>query len=115
MLTKWQLYWKDQLAGWYGMMLHEGQFLDPVMRDIEVFLSNSQELVSGTVTVKLSPGRFEVQGIESPHNLLSEKFGTYGEKQTGWNGIDVKGFARIQANQARIFYGVNGWKDPYNI
>jgi argininosuccinate synthase len=114
-LTKWQLYWKDQLAGWYGMMLHEGQFLDPVMRDIEVFLSNSQELVTGTVTVKLSPGRFEVQGIDSPHNLMSEKFGTYGEKQTGWNGIDVKGFARIQANQTRIFYGVNGWKDPYNI
>ncbi len=114
-LTKWQIYWKDQLANWYGMMLHEGQFLDPVMRDIETFLLNSQGLVKGTVHVKLAHKRFEILGIESPNNLMSERFGTYGEKQTGWNEIDVKGFAKIQANQTRIFYGVNGFKKPYNI
>jgi len=114
-LTKWQIYWKDQLANWYGMMLHEGQFLDPAMRDIETFLRNSQELVNGTVTLKLSAGHFDVMGIESPNNLMSEEFGTYGEKQTGWNGNDVKGYSRVQANPVRIFYAVNGFKEPYNL
>ncbi len=114
-LTKWQLHWKDQLANWYGMMLHEGLFLDPVMRDIETFLQNSQGLVSGTVHMKLSPRRFEVLGVDSRNNLMSAKFGSYGEKQTGWTGNDVKGFARIQSNQSRIFYAVNGLKGPYQI
>ncbi len=114
-LAKWQLYWKDQLADWYGMMLHEGHFLDPVMRDIEAFLLNSQGLVNGTVDVRLSPRHFEVLGVESPNNLMSDKFGTYGEKQTEWAGADVKGFSRIQSNQARIFYQVNGSDDTYTF
>ncbi|MEM6362343.1 MAG: argininosuccinate synthase domain-containing protein, partial [Bacteroidota bacterium] len=59
-LTKWQLYWKDQLAEWYGMMMHEGQYLDPVMRDIEAFLENTQQNVTGEVEVELHPYRFMV-------------------------------------------------------
>lgn len=106
-LTKWQQYWKEQLANWYGMLLHEGQFLDPVMRDIEVFLENTQQNVTGTVTVKLSPYRFEVVGIESDKDLMSSKFGQYGEMNNGWSGEDVKGFTKILANQTKIYNAVN--------
>lgn len=106
-LTKWQLYWKDQLSNWYGNWLHEGQMLDPTMRNIEKFLADTQETVSGKVFVTLQPYRFTVTGIESPHDLMSSKFGSYGEMNKGWSGDDVKGFAKIFGNQTAIFHKVN--------
>lgn len=106
-LTKWQQHWKEQLANWYGMLLHEGQFLDPVMRDIEVFLENTQKNVTGTVTVKLAPYRFEVVGITSDKDLMSSSFGQYGEMNNGWSGEDVKGFTKILANQSKIYNSIN--------
>ncbi len=107
-LTKWQLYWKDQLANWYGMLLHEGQFLDPVMRDIEAFLENSQARVTGTVSVLLAPYRFQVLGITSPYDLMAPEFASYGEMNPGWSAEEVRGFARILANQSRIYQAVGG-------
>ena len=106
-LTKWQLYWKDQLSAWYGNWLHEGQMLDPTMRNIEKFLADTQETVSGKVFVTLQPYRYTVTGVESPHDLMSSKFGSYGEMNKGWTGDDVKGFARIFGNQTAIFHKVN--------
>lgn len=106
-LTKWQLYWKDQLANWYGNWLHEGHLLDPTMRNIEKFFTDSQETVSGTVFATLHPYRFTLDGIDSPHDLMSSKFGSYGEMNTGWSGDDVKGFAKIFGNQTAIFHAVN--------
>jgi argininosuccinate synthase len=106
-LTKWQLYWKEQLSNWYGNWLHEGQFLDPLMRNIEKFLTDSQEKVSGTVFITLMPYRFQVNGIESPHDLMSAKFGSYGEMNNSWTGEDVKGFAKIFGNQVAIYHMVN--------
>lgn len=108
-LTKWQLYWKDQLAEWYGMMLHEGQYLDPVMRNIEGFMSDMQETVSGTVNIQLHPYRFEIQGISSPNDLMNAKFGDYGEMNKAWTGEDVKGFAKILSNQINIHQSVNSY------
>ena len=106
-LTKWQLYWKDQLSTWYGNWLHEGQMLDPTMRNIEKFLEDTQATVSGKVFVTLQPYRYTVTGIESPHDLMSSKFGSYGEMNKGFSGEDVKGFARIFGNQTSIFHKVN--------
>ncbi len=107
-LTKWQMYWKEQLGNWYGMLLHEGQYLEPVMRNVETFLADTQTNVSGKVKVKLMPYRFEIQGIESPHDLMSSKFGSYGEMNNAWSGEDVKGFTKIVGNQMKIYYQVNG-------
>jgi len=107
-LTKWQLSWKDQLASFYGNWLHEGQFHDPIMRDIEAFLQNSQQYVSGKVFVELHPYRFQVIGIESAHDLMSSKFGSYGEMNKAWTGDDVKGFSKIFGNQTMIWHKVNG-------
>jgi argininosuccinate synthase len=107
-LTKWQLYWKDQLAVWYGNLLHEGQFLDPVMRNVEKFLEDTQSNVSGTVTVGLAPYRFYVIGIQSPYDLMSSEFGSYGEMNNSWTGEDVKGFSKIFGNQTMIHHKVNG-------
>lgn len=106
-LTKWQLSWKDQISGFYGNYMHEGQMHDPVMRDIEAFLSSSQETVTGQVTVELHPYRFIVVGIESAHDLMSTKFGSYGEMNEGYTGDDVKGFAKIFGNQTIIWHKVN--------
>ncbi len=106
-LTKWQQYWKDQLGTWYGMLLHEGQFLDPVMRNIETFLADTQQTVSGTVQVRLQPYRFEVLGCKSEHDLMAAKFGTYGEMNRAWTGEDVKGFTKILGNASKIYYSVN--------
>ena len=106
-LTKWQLYWKDQLSTWYGNWLHEGQMLDPTMRNIEKFLEDTQATVTGKVFVTLQPHRFTVTGIESPHDLMSSKFGSYGEMNKGWSGDDVKGFAKIFGNQTTIYHKVN--------
>jgi argininosuccinate synthase len=106
-LTKWQLSWKDQLAQFYGNWLHEGQILDPVMRDIEAFLLQSQQTVTGDVFVQLMPYRFQVIGIESAHDLMSSKFGKYGEMNSGWSGEDVRGFSKIFGNQVAIWNAVN--------
>ncbi|MBX2840978.1 MAG: argininosuccinate synthase [Flammeovirgaceae bacterium] len=108
--TKWQLYWKEQLANWYGMMLHEGQYLDPVMRNIEKFLEDTQQNVTGKVKVKLSPYKFDVLGIDSPFDLMSAKFGSYGEMNLAWSGEDVKGFTKIISNQIKIYHQVNSDK-----
>lgn len=105
-LTKWQLTWKDQLAQFYGNWLHEGQILDPVMRDIESFLEHSQEHVTGNVFVQLMPYRFMVTGIESSYDLMSSKFGKYGEMNNGWSGEDVRGFSKIFGNQTMIYQQV---------
>jgi argininosuccinate synthase len=105
-LTKWQLGWKDQLAQFYGNWLHEGQILDPVMRDIEAYLRNSQEQVTGDVFIQLMPYRFQVIGIESPYDLMSSKFGKYGEMNTGWSGDDVRGFSKIFGNQTAIYHNI---------
>ncbi|MEN9684790.1 MAG: hypothetical protein RLZZ28_576 [Bacteroidota bacterium] len=105
-LTKWQLGWKDQLAQFYGNWLHEGQILDPVMRDIEAYLKNSQENVTGDVFVQLYPHRFQVNGIESKYDLMSSKFGKYGEMNSGWTGDDVRGFSKIFGNQTGIYHHI---------
>ena len=106
-LTKWQLQWKDSLAQFYGNWLHEGQILDPVMRDIEAFLLRSQQNVTGKVFVQLIPYRFQIIGIESEFDLMSSKFGKYGEMNTGFTGQDVRGFSRIFGNQTAIWNAVN--------
>ena len=107
-LTKWQQYWKEQLGNWYGMLLHEGQYLEPVMRDIESFLDNSQETVSGKVFIKLLPYRFELQGVESPHDLMSAQFGSYGEMNKSWTAEEAKGFIKILGTPLKIYQAVNG-------
>ncbi len=106
-LTKWQLFWKDQLAAWYGNSLHEGQMLDPTMRDMEAFFENTQENVTGEVYLTLMPYRFVLNGIKSKHDLMSDKFGSYGEMNNSWSGEDVKGFTKIIGNQTSIFHQVN--------
>lgn len=106
-LTKWQIFHKAQLSLFYGNWLHEGQFLDPTMRDIEAFLLSTQQHVSGTVYVQLAPHHFQLLGIDSPNDLMSSKFGAYGEMNTGWTGQDVRGFARIFGNQSRIFHAIH--------
>jgi argininosuccinate synthase len=106
-LTKWQLQWKDTLAQFYGNWMHEGQILDPVMRDIEAFLQNSQQNVSGKVFIQLLPYRFQVAGIESAFDLMNSKFGKYGEMNTGFTGDDVRGFSKIFGNQVSIWNAVN--------
>lgn len=105
-LTKWQLGWKDQLAQFYGNWLHEGQILDPVMRDIEAYLESSQAHVTGDVFVQLLPYRFQVIGIESAFDLMSSKFGKYGEMNSGWSGEDVRGFSKIFGNQTAIYHNI---------
>lgn len=106
-LTKVQLNTKDPLANQYGSMVHEGQFLEPAMRDLEKYLESTQEKVTGTVKVQLAPYRFHIIGIESKHDLMSDKFGSYGEMNNSWSGDDVKGFSKIFGNQTSIYLKVN--------
>ncbi|RNL82260.1 argininosuccinate synthase [Sinomicrobium pectinilyticum] len=106
-LTKWQQHHKEYLANWYGMLLHEGQYLDEVMRNIEVFLADTQKNVSGDVFVTLHPYRFVVDGIQSGHDLMNASFGSYGEMNKGWTADDAKGFIKINSNQNKIYYHVN--------
>ncbi len=106
-LSKWQIYWKDQLSEWYGMMLHEGQYLDPVMRNIEGFLEHSQKTVNGKVFVKLRPYTFSIEGVSSDQDLMQASKSKYGEMVNGWSGEDVKGFTRILSNPMKIYYSVN--------
>jgi len=103
-LSKWQMYWKDQLANWYGMMIHEAKFLDPVMRDIESFLESTQHTVSGNVFVRLLPYRFELKGISSENDLMQTKAGQYGETNKAWDADDAKGFIKIYGNQDVIYH-----------
>ncbi len=106
-LTKWQLYWKEQLANWYGMLLHESQYLEPVMRDIERFMDSSQENVTGKVTVRLKPYHLFVVGIESDYDMMNSEFAQYGEINNLWSGEDVQGFTKILSNQMTIHNLVN--------
>jgi len=106
-LTKWQLQHKDYLSNFYGMHLHEGQYLDPVMRDMEAFLQNSQNNVSGTVMATLKPYHFTLNGIVSKHDLMNAKFGSYGEENKGWTADEAKGFIKIIGNQNKIYQQVN--------
>lgn len=106
-LTKWQLHHKDYLANWYGMLLHEGNYLDEVMRNIEAFLTDSQKNVTGDVWVSLHPYRFEIDGIKSSHDLMNAGFGTYGEVNNAWTADDAKGFIKISSNAAKIYQSVN--------
>ena len=106
-LSKWQIYWKDQVAAFYGNWLHEGQFLDPAMRDLEAMMESTQRNVSGEVFLTLFPYRFQINGIESDHDLMSSKFGHYGEMNKSWTGDDVRGFAKIFGNQNAIYHQVN--------
>ena len=103
-LTKWQLYWKDQVATWYGMFLHEAQYLDPVMRDIEAMLDHSQENVNGVVEITLRPLSYTLVGVESDFDLMKTDFGEYGEVNKAWSADDVKGFTKIMANPLKIYY-----------
>lgn len=103
-LSKWQLQWKDQISQFYGNWLHEGQILDPVMRDIEAYLESSQRNVTGEVFITLMPYRFQVTGIDSKYDLMSSAFGSYGEMNSGWTGEDVRGFSKIFGNQTMIYH-----------
>ena len=113
-LTKWQLSWKDQLSAWYGNWLHEGQMLDPIMRDLEAFFESSQKTVTGDVFLSLFPHRFVLNGINSKHDLMSSQFGSYGEMNKGWTGEDVKGFTKIFGNQTAIYHQVNTMESNEN-
>ncbi|WP_300879578.1 argininosuccinate synthase [uncultured Duncaniella sp.] len=105
-LTKWQQYWKDQIGTWYGMFLHESQYLEPVMRDMEAFLESSQANVTGTVEVILRPYSYTLVGVDSPFDLMKTDFGEYGEVNKAWSADDVKGFTKILGNQMKIFHNV---------
>jgi argininosuccinate synthase len=106
-LSKWQQYWKEQLGNWYGMLFHEGQFLDPVMRNVETFLTDTQKTVTGKVTVTLQPYHFSLDGIESEHDLMNSKFGQYGEMNNAWTADDAKGFIKIMGNAQNIYTQIN--------
>ncbi|WP_204343930.1 argininosuccinate synthase [Psychroserpens algicola] len=106
-LTKWQLQHKEYLASFYGMHLHEGQYLDPVMRDMEAFLQSSQAKVSGDVFITLKPYHFNLDGIDSKHDLMNAQFGSYGEENKGWSADEAKGFIKIIGNQNKIYQQVN--------
>ena len=103
-LSKWQQYWKDQVSTWYGMFLHESQYLEPVMRDIEAMLESSQRNVTGTVTLKLRPYGFETVGVDSPNDLVKNRLGEYGEGAKGWTSEEAKGFIKVSATPLRAYY-----------
>ena len=106
-LTKWQLQHKEYLSSFYGMHLHEGQYLDPVMRNMEAFFQSSQDKVSGDVVVSLKPYHFSLEGVSSSNDLMNASFGSYGEENKGWTAEEAKGFIKITANQNKIYQQVN--------
>ena len=106
-LSKWQQYWKDQVANWYGMFLHESQYLEPVMPDMEAMLLSSQRNVTGTAILKLRPYGFETVGIDSDNDLTKSKLGEYGETQTGWTADEAKGFIKVSSTPLRVYYGIH--------
>jgi argininosuccinate synthase len=103
-LSKWQQYWKDQVANWYGMFLHESQYMEPVMRDIEAMLESSQRNVSGKVTMHLRPYMYETVGVDSTNDLVKTKLGEYGEMQKGWTSEEAKGFIKVLSTPLRVYY-----------
>ena len=106
-LSKWQQYWKDQVSNWYGMFLHESQYLEPVMPDIEAMLTSSQRHVNGTVTLELRPYGFQTVGVDSPDDLVKNKFGEYGETQKGWTSDEAKGFIKVTSTPLRAYYSLH--------
>ena len=106
-LSKWQQYWKDQVGNWYGMFLHESQYLEPVMPDIEAMLTSSQRNVNGTAILKLRPYSFQTVGVDSPDDLTKSKLGEYGEMQHGWTAEDAKGFIKVSSTPLRVYYGMH--------
>ena len=106
-LSKWQQYWKDQVANWYGMFLHESQYLEPVMPDIEAMLTSSQRNVTGTAILRLRPYSFETVGVDSINDLTKSKLGEYGETQTGWTADEAKGFIKVSSTPLRVYYGIH--------
>ncbi len=106
-LTKQQLYWKEQLANWYGQLMHEAQFLEPVMRNIEKFLDDTQRFVSGEVEVELRPYHFAVLGSSSRYDLMNSEFGEYGESNKSFSGEDIIGFTKVTANPLKIYYSIH--------
>ena len=103
-LSKWQQYWKDQVSNWYGMFLHESQYLEPVMPDIEAMLESSQRNVNGEVTLELRPYSFSTVGVDSPDDLVKNKLGEYGEGAKGWTSEDAKGFIKVSSTALRAYY-----------
>ena len=113
-LSKWQQYWKDQVGTWYGMFLHESQYMEPVMRDIEAMLDSSQRNVTGTVTLELRPYGFSTVGVDSPCDLVKSKLGEYGETQKGWTAEEAKGFIKLLSNPLRVYYGNHPQELPFD-
>ena len=107
-LTKGQLYWKDQISYWYGQQMHEAMYLDPVMRDMEAMMDSMEQFVTGEVEVELMPYHFSVLGCSTTHDLMNSKFGSYGEINRSYTGQDVVGFTKVLANPLKIYYSVNG-------
>ena len=105
-LTKWQQYWKDQIGTWYGMFLHEAQYLEPVMRDMEAMLESSQRNVTGRGIINLRPYSYTLVGVETSYDLMRSDFGEYGEVVKAWTADDVKGFTKILGNQMKIYHNV---------
>jgi argininosuccinate synthase len=110
-LTRWQLHWKEQIGQWYGMFVHEAQYLEPVMRDLEKFMESTQKTVTGEVSLRLRPYSSSVAGVKSPHDLMSSSFASYGEMNRAWTAEEVDGYTRILGNQQRIWYAVNGMEE----
>jgi argininosuccinate synthase len=110
-LTRWQLHWKEQVGQWYGMFVHEAQYLEPVMRDLEKFMESTQKTVTGEVTIRLRPYSYRITGIKSKHDLMNSSFAAYGEMNKAWSAEEVNGFTRILGNQQRIWYAVNGLEE----
>lgn len=106
-LSKWQQYWKDQVANWYGMFLHESQYLEPVMPDIEAMLASSQRNCTGTAILRLRPFGFDCVGVDSDNDLMKSKLGEYGEMQHGWTADDAKGFIKVLSTPLRVYYGTH--------
>ena len=106
-LSKWQQYWKDQVGNWYGMFLHESQYMEPVMPDIEAMLTSSQRHVNGTAILRLFPYGFQTEGVDSADDLTRSKLGEYGEMQHGWTADDAKGFIKVSSTPLRVFYGMH--------
>ena len=106
-LSKWQQYWKDQIANWYGMFLHESEYLEPVMPDMEAFLTSSQRHVNGTAILRLRPYTLRTVGVDSADDLTKSKLGEYGEMNHGWTADDAKGFIKILSTPLKVYYGIH--------
>ena len=106
-LSKWQQYWKDQVSNWYGMFLHESQYLEPVMPDMEAMLESSQRNVNGVVTLELRPYSFQTVGADTPDDLVHNKLGEYGETAKAWTSEDAKGFIKVTSTPLRAYYSVH--------